>query len=229
MQYWTLIETAAIPGSTEELRLVQRGTDFAINHGRTLLMGSRMRGSEEALAQLGCAPAAARADGGRVLIGGLGMGFTLRAALDRLGPNASVEVAELVPAVVAWVRGPLAHLSGNALADARVRVRAIDVALPIRAAPGAYDAILLDVDNGPQGLTRDGNQALYGAAGLRAAWTALAPGGALAVWSAFPDRDFGRRLGRTGFGVAEHTVRAHGGKGARHKVWVATRPGRAAG
>ncbi len=227
MPHWTLIETASIPGSPEELRLLQRGADFAINLGRDLLMGSRTRDSEKALARLGCAPLIGRGDGGRVLIGGLGMGFTLRAALDLLGRAATVEVAELVPAVVGWVRGPLAHLSGDALADARVRVHDADVAVPIGRARGAYDAILLDVDNGPEGLTRGGNDALYGAAGLRAAWTALAPGGVLAVWSAFPDRAFGQRLVGTGFAVAEHTVRAHGGKGARHLIWVATRPGRA--
>ncbi|MCW6509155.1 spermidine synthase [Lichenifustis flavocetrariae] len=228
MQYWTLIEAAPIPGSTEELRLMQRGTEFAINLGRELLMGSRMRGSEEALARLGCADALTRGTSFRLLIGGLGMGFTLRAALDLLGPAASVEVAELVTAVVGWVRGPLAHLSGDALADPRVRVHQADVAQPIRAARGIYDAILLDVDNGPQGLTRDGNEALYSLAGLRAAWTALAPGGALAVWSAFPDRAFSQLLARAGFIVAEHTVRAHGKKGARHMIWVAARPGRTA-
>jgi spermidine synthase len=228
MRHWTLMETAPIPGGTEELRLLQRGSDFAINLGRDLLMGSQMRGSEEALARLGCAHLVARGSGGRVLIGGLGMGFTLRAALDLLGPAASVVVAELVPAVVRWVRGPLAHLSGNALADARVQIRHADVALPIRAVRATYDAILLDVDNGPEGLTRGSNQALYGSAGLRAAWTALAPGGALAVWSAFPDRAFGQRLAKTGFAVEEHVVRAHGKKGARHVVWVATRPDRMA-
>lgn len=226
MRYWTLIEAAAIPGTTMQLRLLQRGPEFAINLGRELLMGSRLRDSEKALARLGCAPLIARASGGRVLIGGLGMGFTLRAALDLLDPTAVVEVAELVPAVVEWVRGPLAHLSGDALADARVRVHEADVAVPIQAARGLYDAILLDVDNGPEGLTRDDNQVLYGAAGLRAAWTALAPGGVLAVWSAAPDRAFRQRLVGTGFAVEEHTVRAHGGGGARHVVWVASRPGR---
>lgn len=224
MQKSVLIDTAAIPGGTAELRLVQRGTDFAINIGREMLMGSRMRGSEEALARLGCGPVAARGGAGRVLVGGLGMGFTLRAALDQLGPAATVEVAELVPAVVAWVRGPLAHLSRNALADGRVAVHEGDVARRLKAARGAYDAILLDVDNGPEGLTRDGNDALYGQAGLRDAWTALAPGGALAVWSAFADDGFGQRLGRMGFAVQAHTVRAHGNKGARHTIWVALRP-----
>ena len=226
MQSWTLIESASVPGNTEELRLLRRGTEFAINLGRNLLMGSRLRDSEKALARLGCAALSGRRSGGRVLIGGLGMGFTLRAALDVLDPTASVEVAELVSAVIDWVRGPLAHLSQDALADPRVRVVQADVASPIEAAHGGYDAILLDVDNGPAGLTRDSNQALYGAAGLRAARRALAPGGILAVWSAFPDRAFGERLAGAGFAVAEHIVRAHGTKGTRHLVWVATRSGR---
>ena len=226
MRHWTLIGTAPVPGGTGQLRLLQSGADFAINLDRELLMGSRMRGSEEALARLGCEPMAGRGSGGRVLVGGLGMGFTLRAALDLLGPAASVDVAELVPAVVSWVRGPLSHLSGAALADARVHVHEADVAQVVQAARGAYDAILLDVDNGPEGLTRSSNEALYGSVGLRHAWTALAPGGSLAVWSAFADRSFGQRLGQTGFAVVEHTVRAHGRKGARHTVWVATRPTR---
>ena len=225
MQPWMLIDTAAVPGGTENLRLLRRGTEFAINLGTELLMGSRMRGSEEALARLGCAALAARGAGGRVLVGGLGMGFTLRAALDSLGPAAVVEVAEIVPAIVDWVRGPLAHLSGHAMADPRVTLRLGDVARTIRMARLPYDAILLDVDNGPVGLTRDGNDGLYGTAGLRAAWGALAPGGALAVWSAFPDRAFGQRVATVGFTVEAHTVRAHGGKGATHHIWVATRPG----
>lgn len=225
MQRWTLLDTAAVPGSTEDLRLLQRGTDFAINLGRELLMGSRLRDSEKALAGLGCASLLGQGGRGRVLIGGLGMGITLRATLDLLGPTASVDVAELVPAVVGWVRGPLAHLSGDALADPRVHVHHADVAVPLQAATGLYDAILLDVDNGPEGLTRESNQALYGSAGLRAARKALKPGGVLAVWSAAPDRAFSQQLVSTGLVVEEHTVRAHGRKGARHVVWVATRPG----
>lgn len=231
MQPWMLIDTAPVPGGTEHLRLMRRGTEFAINLGSGLLMGSRMRGSEEELARLGCAALKARGSGGRVLVGGLGMGFTLRAALDALGPAASVEVAEIVPAIVDWVRGPLAYLSGDAMADGRVTLRLGDVARTIRTARDPYDVILLDVDNGPAGLTRAGNNSLYDAAGLRAAWRALTPAGVLAVWSAVPDRAFDQRLAKMGFAVAAHAVRAHGGKGSSHHIWVATRPsgpGRAA-
>ena len=227
MRPWTLIDRTHVPGGgAEDLRLLQRGSEFAINLGTALLMGSRVRGSEEALARLGCGPVVARGVSGRVLVGGLGMGFTLRAALDHLGPEASIEVAELVPAVVDWVRGPLAHLSINALSDRRVTIHQSDVAKRIRAAHGLYDAILLDVDNGPEGLTRDSNSALYDAAGLRAAWAALVPGGVLAVWSAFRDPAFSRNLVKAGFVVEEHPVRAHGGKGSRHRIWVVTRPSR---
>ncbi|MDX7953684.1 spermidine synthase, partial [Lichenihabitans sp. Uapishka_5] len=141
------------------------------------------------------------------------------------GPAAADEVAEIVPAVVEWARGPLAHLSGDAMADPRVDIQLGDVARRLQAGRARYDAILLDVDNGPVGLTRDGNDGLYGPKGLRAAFTALVPGGALAVWSAFPDRAFGRQLDRAGFLVAEHSVRAQGRKGTSHVIWVAMRPG----
>ena len=222
MQPWITIDTASVPGGREPLRLMQRGSDFYINLGPELLMGSRMRGSEEALARLGCAPLAERA-GSRILIGGLGMGFTLRAALDALPETAAVEVAEIVPAVVDWNRGPLAHLSGEAVSDPRVTIHLADVARVIGTARNRYDAILLDVDNGPAGLTRDGNDGLYGVAGLRAAWGALASGGRLAVWSAFPDSEFGGSLKRIGFTVEEHKVRAQGRKGTSHVIWVAER------
>jgi spermidine synthase len=223
MQLWTLLDTAPIPGSAEQLRLLQRGTEFSIKLGQGLLMGSRMRGSEEALARLGCAKVAA-AERPRVLIGGLGMGFTLRATLALLGPKAKVVVAELVPAVVAWGRGPLADLSGNSLADRRVTIHERDVGCVIHAEPAGYDAILLDVDNGPEALTRPANDGLYDQSGLSAVWKALHPGGTLAVWSAAPDPAFTQRLRRTGFGVEEVPVHAHGKKGTRHMIWVATRP-----
>ena len=224
MQPWIVIGTAQVPGGAEQLRLLQRGTEFVINLGPELLMGSRQRGSEQALATLGCAGLIERQNGGRVLIGGLGMGFTLRAALDMVGPDSAVDVAEIVPAVVNWVRGSLAHLSGDALADCRVRILQMDVGRHMQQARGEYDAILLDVDNGPEALTRTGNGELYRASGLTSAFTALAPGGILAVWSAFPDRNFSRRLAGVGFSVEEHPVRAHGGKGARHVIWVARKP-----
>ena len=220
---WLLVDTAQIPGSTGDLRLMRRGDEFSIRLDGGVLMGSRMRGSEEALATLACARIAGRS-APRVLVGGLGMGFTLRAALDALGPHASVVVAELIPAVVRWVRGPLAGLAGDSLADPRVTVQEGDVGQVIRSARASYDAILLDVDNGPEGMTRDSNDALYGATGLHAAWGALRPGGVLAVWSAGPDPGFARALHTTGFAVEEVPVRAHGRKGLKHMIWLAGRP-----
>jgi spermidine synthase len=223
MNPWVLLATAQIPGGGD-LRLLQRGAEFSINLEGGVLMNSRMRGSEQELARIGCAKIATSGRP-RVLIGGLGMGFTLRAALDLLGPEAEVVVAELVPAVVAWNRGPLAGLSGDSLSDPRVTIREADVAGLIRSGRGAYDAILLDVDNGPDGLTRGSNDGLYDAGGLQAAWTALRPGGVLAVWSAAPDRAFGDRLRRLRFRVEEITVRAHGKRGLRHLIWAAERQG----
>ncbi|HWG07014.1 MAG TPA: spermidine synthase [Beijerinckiaceae bacterium] len=224
MQRWTLLDTADIPGGEGRMRLLQRGSEFSIKVVNIDLMNSRVRGSEEALARLGCAKLDKRARS-RVLIGGLGMGFTLRAALDLLGPEAQVVVAELVPAIVSWCRGPLAVLSGNPLADTRVRIHEGDVGRLIRTEPSAYDAILLDVDNGPDGLTRRANGSLYDPDGLRAFQRALRPSGALAVWSAGPDLNFTRRLRKTGFNVEEIPVRANGKRGARQMIWVAVRSG----
>jgi spermidine synthase len=222
MKLWTLVDAAQIPGGGGDLRLLQRGSEFSIKLGQGELMNSRVRGSEEALARLGCAKIETR-ERARVLIGGLGMGFTLRAALAQLGAEAEVVVAELVPAVVLWGRGPLAALSGDSLADARVTIHEGDVGRLIRAKPAAYDAILLDVDNGPDGLTRQANDGLYDLGGLRAAWAALRPGGVLAVWSAAPDAAFAQRLRKIGFSVEEVAVRANGKRGARHVIWVAER------
>jgi spermidine synthase len=222
---WILLDTAEVPGDGGELRLLQRGAEFSIRSGRHELMNSRIHGSEEALANLACARIRARARP-RLLIGGLGMGFTLRAALGLLEADARVVVAELVPAVVAWNRGPLAGLSDHSLADARVSIREADVASVIRSERSAYDAILLDVDNGPEALTRQGNERLYDLAGLRAAQAALRAGGVLAVWSAGPDKDFTRRLRKVGFEVDEIGVRARGTRGgARHLIWIAVRSG----
>lgn len=220
---WTLIDTAAVPGSKETLRLLQRGAEFSIRLDHNELMNSRLSGSEEALAELACARIASRRDA-RILIGGLGMGFTLRATLAASGPDARIAVAELMPAVIAWARGPMAGIFGNSLDDARVQLREADVIGVIRAAPGAYDAILLDVDNGPEGLMREQNDRLYDAAGLKAAWTALRPGGVLAVWSAEPSSGFSARLRRCAFSVDEIAIRARGKRGgARHRIWLATR------
>lgn len=218
-----LIDSADIPGGGR-LRLMRRGADFSILLGPVELMSSRLSGSEEALATLACARVARAAPA--ILIGGLGMGFTLRAALAVLGADATVAVAELVPAVIAWARGPMAALSGASLADPRVRIVEGDVAALIGGGRSAFDAILLDVDNGPDGLTRAANDRLYDKGGLRAARAALRPSGILAVWSSAPDKGFTARLGDAGFAVEEMAVRANGARGgARHVIWLAMKTG----
>jgi spermidine synthase len=220
---WSLIDKAPIPGGEGELRLMRRGEEFSIMLGNNELMNSRLSGSEQALATLSLERVHGRPQP-LILIGGLGMGFTLRAALAVLGARAQVVVAELVPAVVAWARGPMAELFGASLTDPRVRIEEVDVGRLIRSGRSSYDAILLDVDNGPEGLTRDANDGLYDRAGLRAARAALRPGGVLAVWSAGPDEAFKHRLRQAGFSVDEIKARAKGGRGgARHVVWIATR------
>ena len=220
---WSELDKAEMPGGGE-LRLMRRGAEFSIMAGRLELMNSRLSGSEKALAQLSCAKIGDRPRP-RMLIGGLGMGFTLRAALAELGPDARIVLAELVPAVVAWARGPLAEIFGGSLTDPRVTLCEEDVRDRIASAPSSYDAILLDVDNGPEGLTRKANDGLYDMAGLGAARRALRPGGVLAIWSSAPDEKFARRLRKAGFGVDEVPVRANGARGARHVIWIATNPG----
>ena len=214
------IDTVQVPGGGE-MRLVRRGGDWFIMLGREELMSSRMSGSEEALGTMACDRVGADA---RVLIGGYGMGFTLRAVLGRLGPEAQVTVAELVPAVIAWAKGPMADFAAGCLDDHRVRVVEDDVGAVIASRAGAWDAILLDVDNGPDGLTRRGNDRLYSAAGLAAARAALRPCGVLAVWSAAADPAFAKAMDRAGFAVDEVGVRARAsGKGARHVIWFGRR------
>jgi spermidine synthase len=226
---WTLIDTADVPDGGGELRLMRRGAEFSIMTGSTELMNSRLSGSEQALATLVCARLKDRPRA-HLLIGGFGMGFTLRAALETLGPDARVTVAELVPAVVAWARGPMAHLSGDCLKDPRLTIREGDVGDLIDSAQAAYDAILLDVDNGPDGLSRKANDRLYDQAGLAGARRALRSGGILAVWSSAPDTGFTQRLRKTGYAVEEVRVRAtSGGRGARHIIWLATSPAIALG
>ncbi len=218
-----LLGTAAVPGG-EELRLFRRGGDFTIALGGNELMNSRMSGSEEALAEMSCDRLRGRA-APRLLIGGYGMGFTLRAALARLGPDAHVTVAELVPEIIDWARGPMAVLTVGGLDDPRVELRITDVSGVIGGAAQEYDAILLDVDNGPDGLTREGNDRIYSMPGLDRARRALRPGGILAVWSAHPDVRFSRRLKEAGFAVEEAPVRARSnGKGAHHLIWFARAP-----
>ncbi len=221
---WIHLDTAGVPDGGE-LRLMQRGTEFSIMAGGGIeLMNSRLSGSEQALATLVCERMQGRPKA-RLLIGGLGMGFTLRAALAALPATAGVVVAELVPAVVAWARGPLAHIFEGSLDDPRVTIRETDVAELIGEAQGGYDAILLDVDNGPGGLSREANDGLYAARGLAAARRALRPGGVLAVWSSGPSNEFTSRLRRAGFQTEEVKVRANrSGKGARHVIWLATAP-----
>jgi spermidine synthase len=217
-----LIGTAVVPGA-EDLRLFRRGDDFMIVLDRNELMSSRMSGSEDALAVMTCARLGKRT-APHLLIGGYGMGFTLRAALAALGAQAQVTVAELVPEIIEWARGPMAELAAGCLDDPRVRLFNGDVAALIREAKGGYDAILLDVDNGPDGLTRDRNGWLYSALGLGHAKAALKAGGVLAIWSAAPDRAFTARLVGAGFKVEEVTVRARAnGKGPRHVIWFATK------
>lgn len=219
---WKLIDTARIPDGKTELRLMQRGTEFSIMLGQNELMNSRLSGSEEALATLACTRIKA-IERPHLLIGGLGMGFTLRAALSALGPEATIVVAELMPAVVRWARGPLAHIFGASLQDRRVEIRETDVGRLICSHRSSFDAILLDVDNGPEGLTRDANGELYSLKGLSATRAALRAGGVLAVWSSAPDPDFTRRLSHSRFAVDQVWVRAHGRRGARHTIWLAMR------
>jgi len=183
-------------------------------------MNTRMHGSEDALAEIPCKKVASRPQP-RVLIGGLGMGFTLASALKHLGSNAEVVVAELVPGVIEWNRGPLGAKAGYPILDPRANVRSIDVAKLLQAEPQGFDAIMLDVDNGPEGLTQKGNSWLYSMEGLQVCQQALRSQGILAVWSASADRKFSDRLRKAGFKAEEVQVYAHGNKGTRHTIWIA--------
>jgi spermidine synthase len=225
VRHWALLGEAPIPGTGKSLALYQGKDDFFIRLAGPLgggpeLMNTRKHGSEDALGALPCQrlanPAAAR-----VLIGGLGMGFTLAAALKAVGPAAEVTVAELIPEVVEWNRGPLGERSGRPLDDPRTRVYVGDVAKLLRRSPARFDAIALDVDNGPEGLTRDSNDWLYSMAGIESARKALRPGGILAYWSAGPDGAFSDTLRCCGLRVEEAKVYAHGTRGARHTLWLA--------
>ncbi|MBC7667447.1 MAG: spermidine synthase [Gemmatimonadaceae bacterium] len=222
---WQHLDTAQVPGDGDgdPLRLMRRGTEYSIMTGGIELMNSRLSGSEEAMATLAFERVGARSKA-RVLIGGLGMGFTLRAALSAFGDDARIVVAELVPGVIAWARGPLGALYGNSLSDPRATIHEGDVGALIGAGEAAWDAILLDVDNGPGGLSRKENDGLYSPAGLADAKRALRPGGLLEVWSSTRDTAFTNRLKRAGYAVEEVGVRAHKGRGARHVIWLATKP-----
>jgi spermidine synthase len=221
---WLQLDTARVPGADIQLRLMQRGAEFSMMLGQNELMSSRLSGSEEALATLACRRIEA-VKSPHLLIGGLGMGFTLRAALAVLGSDARIMVAELVPAVIAWARGPMADIFGDSLDDPRASIREADVVDVIRSHDSAFDAILLDVDNGPEGLIRKANDALYDLKGLNAIRRALRPGGVLAVWSSGPNSQFSKRLRAAGFDVNEVAVRATTQRsGSRHVIWFATKP-----
>ena len=212
MKPWELLGETQAPDGTA-MALTRRDREYVILAGGKPLMSSLMHGSEEALATLACRRPPA---GASVLIGGLGMGFTLRATLDLLPADATVVVAELLPAVVEWNRGPLAHLAGHPLDDRRVEVIVGDVAETLRTSTGRFNAVMLDVDNGPDAFTQSGNAQLYGDRGLAAARRALKPGGVLAVWSAWEDRKFEQRLRFAGFAVEVEHVRARLKKGGPH-------------
>jgi len=224
MKRWELLDTANIPRDGGELRLLRRDNEFAIRISGTTgdLMNSRTHGSEDALGALACARCS-NSDSAKVLIGGLGMGFTLAAALDVLPGDARVVVAELVPGVAKWNREVLGMCAGDPLSDDRVEVTISDVGDVINRASNEYDAILLDVDNGPEGLTHPGNDDLYTLLGLQSAYRALRKSGVLAVWSVSSAPRFTKLLKRAGFTVEEQRVRAHKGKGARHVIWLASR------
>ena len=207
-----------------ELCLYRRGNEFSIKSGTYEIMNSRVHGSEDALAKLACQKITNHTRA-RVLIGGLGMGYTLRTALDGLGAKAQVVVAELVPAVVKWNQGVLADLAGSPLDDNRVTIREADVTQLIKTAKADYNAIMLDVDNGPQTLARENNDWLYSLTGLNTAFAALRPQGVLTIWSSGPVPGFAQRLRKAGFDADEVGVRARGGgkRGAHHVVFVAMR------
>ncbi|HTP49811.1 MAG TPA: hypothetical protein VMK42_03850 [Anaeromyxobacteraceae bacterium] len=226
MRPWEIVERARVADGTE-LVLARRGDEWVVRAGGRVLMSSRQHGSEDALSEMALDRVSGRTGGGAtVLIGGLGLGYTLRAALDRLGPESRAVVAEISPELVAWNRGPLAHLAGRPLEDPRVRLQVGDVAARIDEAHRAFDAVLLDVDNSPSSMVLAGNDRLYGERGVRSCLEALKYGGVLGVWSAGPDDAYRQRLARAGFQVEARVVPASGpgSGGARHTLFLARRP-----
>ena len=221
---WEEIDRAEVPGHEGEVILLKRGTEFSIRTAGTELMNSRRHGSEDALAEFTC-NRIKRKPGLRILIGGLGMGYTLAAALEQSETDTLITVSELIPAVVRWNREHLGHLAGMPLNDPRVFVEEEDVAETISKRKSSWDAILLDVDNGPEGLTRKTNDRLYGRSGLKTSFSALRPEGILSVWSSGPDKAFTHRLKQCGFHTETVTVPAQqSGKGGRHTIWLAGKP-----
>lgn len=220
---WVLLASTPAPAGGGTLNLYQRDDEYSIRAGGTELMNSRLHASEDALAELTCERLRSRT-GVRILLGGLGMGFTLTSVMQKVDRTSEIVVAELVPAVVEWNRTILGHLNGNALKDARVRVVEKDVAKVIRTESGGYDAIVLDVDSGPAGHTAKSTDRLYGNGGLRAAELALRPGGILTIWSAQPDPKFTKRLEQTGFKAEVLTVRGRDKtRGPKYTIWIAKR------
>lgn len=219
---WELLDSSKVVGEAEKMSLHRRGDEYSIKTGYSELMNSRMHGSEDALAELGCKHLY-KTSQARVLIGGLGMGFTLAETLKHVGNDAEVVVAELVPAVIEWNKTYLSALAGHPLKDKRVKVHQGDVGNLIRAEQGGFDAILLDVDNGPEGLTRKENDALYSLAGLKSGLAGLKEKGVFGVWSTFPDPRFSKRMQQAGFKVEEVRVRAHGKRGSKHMLWLGER------
>lgn len=218
-----LVDVAEIPGGGQ-LQLLRCGDDFSIQFGEDELMGSRSHMSEQALATLTCERLAS--NDGHVLIGGLGMGFTLGAVLAAWAPGSSIVVAELVPQIIDWAKGHLAHLFGTNLSDPRVSIRLADVHDVIISERNRYDAILLDVDNGPDGFMTPANDRLYCNWGLKAAFAALRPNGVLAVWSAYSDADFAERLEAAGFTVDETILPAFAdSRDDWHNIWFGSKPG----
>jgi len=227
MNPWTVLGVAQIPNDGGELTLSQRAEEFSIRLSgvRGELMNSRVHGSEEALAELGCAKLA-NEENAHVLVGGLGMGFTLAAALKAVSASSKVTVAELIPEVVEWNRGPLGDCAGKPLQDNRTHVHQGDVGECFKNGGAKLHAILLDVDNGPEGLTQSDNNWLYSLDGLNAMFNTLHPEGMLAIWSAGPDSLFTIRLKKAGYKVTQRTVRARPGKGSRHTIFLAQKPWR---
>ena len=223
MKPWEALGQTRTPEG-DEMTLTRHGSEYVINASGQTLMSSRMHGSEEALATFSCARARTL-ETPRVLIGGLGMGFTLRAALDLLPPAATVVVAELIPGLVEWNRGPLGALARHPLKDARVVLEVGDVATVLHSTRSRFDAVMLDVDNGPSAFTTSYNASLYDDKGLAAAKAALTPGGIFAVWSAREDRRFEQRLRYAGFDVTVERVRGRLKQGGpRHVIFLGTAP-----
>lgn len=221
MKKWTLVDQS-LTADGKTVSLVEHDRHYYIRIDSAELMSTRQHGSEERIAGLACAHLKNKRRA-RVLVGGLGFGFTLKAALAALGPDAVVVTAEILPAVIEWNRNPAFPFAASALADSRVTVLQQDVAEVIRDGTGAYDSIILDVDNGPAALTSEGNARLYDKAGLRTVHTALKVGGCAGFWSAAPDVRFEKALAQAGFAVETHRCRSRGDSGGWHTLFLGRR------